>query len=84
MNKTSMTVRTDSDVKLQAQHLFSKLGLDMSTAINLFLRQAIKHQGLPFDVNLRLPNETTMSAINSKDLVGPFDSVSELLDSLNA
>jgi DNA-damage-inducible protein J len=82
--KTSMTIRTDADVKLQAQHIFTNLGMDMSTAINLFLRQAIKHQGLPFDVNLRTPNATTMKAIADKNMNGPFDSVSELMDSLDA
>ena len=82
--KTSMTIRTDSEVKLQAQHLFANLGLDMSTAINLFLRQAIKHQGLPFDVNLHKPNATTMRAISEKEMNGPFDSVSDLMSSLDA
>ena len=82
--KTSMTIRTDADIKLQAQRLFTNLGMDMSTAINLFLRQAIKHQGLPFDVNLRKPNTTTMKAISDKDMNGPFDSVSDLMSSLNA
>ena len=82
--KTSMTIRTDADIKLQAQRLFTNLGMDMSTAINLFLRQAIKHQGLPFDVNLRKQNTTTMKAISDKDMNGPFDSVSDLMSSLNA
>lgn len=82
--KTSMTIRTDTDIKLQAQRLFTNLGMDMSTAINLFLRQAIKHQGLPFDVNLRKPNTTTMKAISDKDMNGPFDSVSDLMSSLDA
>ena len=82
--KTGMTIRTDADVKLQAQRLFSSLGLDMSTAINIFLRQAIKHQGLPFDITLRKPNTTTMKAMSDKNLNGPFDSVSDLMDSLDA
>ena len=82
--KTSMTIRTDSEVKLQAQHLFASLGMDMSTAINLFLRQAIKHQGLPFDVNLHKPNAITMRATLDKEMNGPFDSVSDLMSSLDA
>ena len=82
--KTSMTIRTDSDIKLQAQRLFSNLGLDMSTAINLFLRQAIKHQGLPFNVTLHKPNMTTKEAIADQNLNGPFDSVADLMRSLDA
>ena len=52
MSKTSMSIRLDSEVKEQAQQVFSNLGMDMTTAINIFLRQAIQYQGLPFDVRL--------------------------------
>ena len=51
MSKTSMSIRLDSEVKEQAQQVFNHLGMDMTTAINIFLRQAIQYQGLPFDVN---------------------------------
>jgi len=85
-NKTSMTIRTDSHVKLQAQHLFANLGLDMSTAVNLFLRQSIKHQGIPFNITLEKPNKTTLKAIeesyNQKNK--SFNSVTELMEELNA
>lgn len=84
--KTSMTVRTDRNVKMQARHLFSNLGLDMSTAINLFLRQSIQHQGLPFDVTLKRPNQTTLRAIEESYATEnqSFDSVAELMKELNA
>ena len=36
MNNTSMTIRTDKEIKQQAQMIFSELGMDMSTAINVF------------------------------------------------
>ena len=52
MSKTSMSIRLDSEVKEQAQQVFNNLGMDMTTAINIFLRQAIQYQGLPFDVRL--------------------------------
>ncbi|EOB19380.1 addiction module antitoxin, RelB/DinJ family [Streptococcus pneumoniae 2009] len=52
MSKMSMSIRLDSEVKEQAQQVFSNLGMDMTTAINIFLRQAIQYQGLPFDVRL--------------------------------
>ncbi len=84
--KLSMTIRTDANIKLQAQHLFSDLGMDMSTAINLFLRQSIRHQGIPFDITLRKPNDTTLKAI--EESYNPenksFDSVTELMEELNA
>lgn len=89
LNKTdsSITIRLNSDVKRKAQEIFSELGMDMSTAINLFLRQAIQKNGLPFDLLIRAPNRATLSAIEdaekNKNMHGAFSSVSDLMDSLN-
>jgi len=45
---TNINIRVDSDVKTKAQDLFAALGLDMTAAINAFLRQAIRQNGIPF------------------------------------
>lgn len=45
-------VRIDENLKAQATELFSQLGLDMSSAINVFLRQAVLRGGLPFSVEM--------------------------------
>ena len=50
MNDTSITVRMNSETKAKAQELFNSLGLDMSTAINMFLNEAIEFNGIPFVV----------------------------------
>lgn len=60
---TTLSVRVDEDVKKQANELFADLGLDMSTAINMFLRQSIMRDGLPFDVSREVPNAETLAAI---------------------
>ena len=52
MATTNMNIRMDDDVKRQAQQLFSEFGLDMTTAINVFLRQAIREQALPFSIEM--------------------------------
>ncbi|MCL2198051.1 MAG: type II toxin-antitoxin system RelB/DinJ family antitoxin [Defluviitaleaceae bacterium] len=52
---TNINIRVDSDVKSQAQDVFSALGLDMTTAINIFLRQAIRKKGIPFDLSAERP-----------------------------
>ena len=52
MASTSMNIRMDSEIKRQAQELFAQFGLDMTTAINMFLRQSIRQQGIPFDLQL--------------------------------
>ena len=50
MSVSNINIRVDNEVKAKAQDVFSSLGLDMTTAINIFLRQAIRQQGLPFPV----------------------------------
>ena len=47
---SNINIRVDNDIKKQAQEVFASLGLDMTTAINVFLRQAIQKHGLPFPV----------------------------------
>ncbi len=87
---TTMTIRMNKNVKQEAQKLFSALGMDMTTAINVFLRQAIRAQGLPFEVRLESPNEETLAAFEEgermlRDPAAPrFSSVDALFDDLEA
>ena len=48
MPMTNINIRADSEIKSKAQEIFNSLGLDMSTAINLFLRQTVRQKDLPF------------------------------------
>ena len=87
MSKTSMSIRLDSEVKEQAQQVFNNLGMDMTTAINIFLRQAIQYQGLPFDVRLdenRKLLEVLTDLDQNRNMSQPFESVSDLMDDLRA
>ena len=61
--QANLNIRTDAEIKAAAEQLFAALGLSMSTAVNIFLRQAIRQGGLPFEVKLDIPNETTAAAI---------------------
>lgn len=56
---SSVTIRVDSEDKRKAEQLFSSLGLNMSTAFNMFIKQSLLCEGLPFDVTL----EKTMMII---------------------
>lgn len=49
---TSMNLRVDKNLKKEAETLFDKLGINMTTAINIFLRQAVRNQGIPFPVTV--------------------------------
>jgi DNA-damage-inducible protein J len=48
MPTTSINIKTDSEIKTNAQQIFKTLGLDMTTAVNLFLRETVNMKGLPF------------------------------------
>ena len=63
MSTTNLNIRTEKAVKEQAEEIFSELGLNMTTAINMFLRTAIREHGIPFDLKLDVPNDTTVAAI---------------------
>lgn len=60
---TNFTVRLDSKLKQDAEVLFSDLGMTLSGAVNVFLRQAVRVQGLPFEVRKTKPNKTTLAAM---------------------
>ena len=87
-NKENMTLRIEADLKKQAAALFKALGMDLSTATGIFYRQALRYQGLPFEVRLDEPNEVTYAAMaaaeKGEDMYGPFDSVADLMKALNA
>ncbi|EEZ91380.1 addiction module antitoxin, RelB/DinJ family [Mobiluncus mulieris 28-1] len=63
MATTSFSVRLDSQVKAQSEQLFQDLGMTLTTAINVFLRQAIQAGGLPFEVKKADPNRETWQAL---------------------
>ena len=52
MASANVNVRTDATLKAQAQQVFESIGLDMSTAVNLFLKQTVKANNLPFVIGI--------------------------------
>ena len=87
MSKTSMSIHLDSEVKEQAQQVFNHLGMDMTTAINIFLRQAIQYQGLPFDVKIdenRKLLQVVTDVEQNRNMSRSFESVSDLMEDLRA
>lgn len=63
MATTNLNIRTDKEIKDQAEKIFNELGLNMTTAVNIFLRTVIHEHGIPFKLKLEVPNNTTVSAI---------------------
>ena len=60
---TNFSVRMDSDIKKQCESLYNELGMNLTTAINVFLRQSLRAGGFPFDVRLEQPNRETIAAL---------------------
>lgn len=60
---TTFSVRMDSDLKQQCEALYGELGMNLTTAINVFLRQSLRTGGLPFELRLEQPNRETRAAL---------------------
>lgn len=64
---SNINIRIDNETKTQAEALFAELGLNMSSAINIFLKASLRSQGLPFEIKLDIPNAETTSAIKEAE-----------------
>lgn len=87
-NTTNLNIRVDEEVKRKAEAIFNELGLNMSTAMKMFLRYAVRYGGIPFELRIETPNDETQAAINdvnnNRNMCKTFDSVSALMEDLNA
>lgn len=88
MAQTNINIRMDENLKQQFDHLCNELGLNMTTAFNIFAKTMVRQQRIPFEVALNAPNAETLAAIDDvnhgRNLSKPFHSVSELMEDLNA
>ena len=88
MAKQNMTIRIDPELKAQASDLFRSLGMDLSTATGIFYRQALRCRGIPFEIKADEPNDVTYAAMDAakkgEEISGPYDSVEQLMEALNA
>ena len=66
-SSVNVTFRMDSQVKAQADELYASLGMDMSTAVNMFVRQCLRERQLPFQPSLNVPNQETIRAMEESD-----------------
>lgn len=91
MATTNINVRVDSALKQEAEVLFGDLGLNMSSAINMFLRSAVNYGGIPFELRRSMPNEKTKAALNEYEEMKKnpgkykrYESFDEILDEVFA
>jgi len=79
-NTTNISIRMDSDLKAQADALFGELGMNLTTAFNIFVRQSIREGGIPFKVTLNQPNERTIAAMLEAERIAKDPSVNGYTD----
>ena len=88
MAAVSTNIKIDPVLKQESQALFESFGLSFSTAVNMFLRQAVREQAIPFRIGTPSPNLETLKAIedarNGIGLSRGFSSVAELMEDLDA
>ena len=89
---TNINIRVDKNLKKQADELFKSLGLNTSTALNIFLTQCVRNQAIPFNVSMNspVPSDDLMSAIkeveyieNGKKKVKGYHNVDEMFAEIN-
>ena len=72
---TNVSIRMDADLKAQAEALFGELGMNMSTAFNIFARQAVREGRIPFEISLNQPNRDTVAAMLEAERIAKDPSV---------
>ena len=77
---TNITIRMDSDLKVQADALFAEFGMTMSTAFNVFVRQTLREGRIPFDIALNQPNKETIAAMLDAERIAHDPSVKRYSD----
>lgn len=88
---TNISIRMDSDLKQKADEFFNELGMNLSTAFNIFVRQSLREGRIPFSISLEQPNAETIAAmqetqdiIDGKIKTKSYSSAKELIEELEA
>lgn len=77
---TNITIRMDANLKAQAEALFNELGMNLSTAFNIFVRQSLREGAIPFKIHLETPNAETIAAMEEAKRIANDPSVKGYTD----
>lgn len=82
-----MNIRVDAELKRRAEDIYRELGMNLSTAVNIFLRQSVRYGGIPFELRLERPSMETIAAMQEVErgegLSGPYRDTASLMEALN-
>ncbi len=87
---SNISIRMDSDLKAAAEALFDELGMSLSTAFNIFVRQSLREGGIPFKITEGRPNQETVAAMLEAERIAKdpsvkgYNNVDDLFADLNA
>ena len=87
---TNISIRMDADLKAQADALFAELGMNLSTAFNIFVRQSLREGRIPFEISLNQPNKETIAAMLEAERIAKdpdvkgYDDLDELFADLKS
>ena len=89
MSKVSTNISIDAETKAKAQAMLADLGLDLSTAVNIFLKQMLYEGGIPFSITREVPNKLTLEAmkeaqemLRSPEKYKKYDSVDSMMEDI--
>ncbi len=89
MSKVSTNISIDAETKARAQAMLADLGMDLSTAVNIFLRQMLYEGGIPFSITRDIPNKITLEAMREAEDARRFpekykryDSVDDMMEDI--
>ena len=80
MPKVSTNISIDAETKAKADALFNELGMNISTAFNIFVRQSLREGRIPFDISLNQPNNETIAAMREAERIADDPSVKGYTD----
>lgn len=84
----NVNIRLDDATKAQFDAFCNEVGISVSAAFNLFAKRVVKEQRIPFDITTEVPNAKTLAAMEAaeteQDVYGPFDTIADLMEALNA
>lgn len=87
MEYANLNIRVDKAVKADAEAIASALGMNLTTAVNIFLRRMIACEGMPFDVRLNADAPTRQALADAREhrnLAGPFGTTQALMEALDS
>lgn len=79
-NTTNVSIRMDTELMEQAEQLFADLGMNLSTAFQIFVRQSLREGGIPFHIGENIPNDETVAAMEEAEQIAHDPSVKGYTD----